>query len=417
MKTLPALLSALVTLPALAAPPPIAEPAAVDAVIDQIVADGGYPFIHVRLEDGDGNVIYEHGARNSELVPMAIDGDSWIRIWSMSKPVTIAITLDLVEQGVLKLDDPVTKFIPEFTNLKVARGPNGEGLIGLEDSSGMCPYQLEPMTETMTVEHLLDHKGGFYYPYTGVPCLDETFGAADLPTAKDSQELIDRLAKLPLVLQPGEDAYYSAGTTVLGLVNERATGKTLTQLVKDHVTGPLGIEGLQYGQPEGTVLPPRISGADGTLRPAHGDELDIFGTQLPDYDPEHTLYLGGEGMLGTANGYADFARMLLHRGELNGHRLLDDATIDALTSRRTQLDNPYGHNGYNLWISNGLLSDGTYGPAPLWIGGGYEGTHFWIDPERGFVGVIMSQIFGIPEAGQNRDERIRMAIYEQMGVD
>lgn len=399
--------------------PALVQPAAVDAVIDGMVEAGAFPFLYARVEDRDGHVIYEHGAHNPSLMSYAVDGDSWIRIWSMSKIVTITTVLDLAEDGVLDLDDPVRKFIPEFADLQVAVGPDGADLSQADEATkaAACPLVREPQVRDMTIRHLLNHQAGFYYPWSGVECLDGPFEAADLPAAESSDDLIARLARLPLINQPGANDFYGTGTTVLGLVAQRATGKTLAELVQARITGPLDIQGLRYGLPEGARMAPRFSGASGALRLADDGELDIFGTKLPGYDPDYPLFLGGEGMVGTADGYADFARMLLRRGELNGYRVLEDATIDELTAPHTQVNSDWGHNGYNLWISNGRLSTGDYGPAPLWVGGGYEGTHFWIDPEREIVGVIMTQVFEAPPQGRNRDERIRMAIYEQLGWD
>lgn len=392
----------------------LVDPSAVDHVIQGFVTSGAFPFVYVRLEDRNGNMFYEHAAVNDELMgEMRVDADSWIRIWSMSKIVTISIALDLVEEGVLALDDPVTRYIPEFAGLEVATSSQGDDLSRMDTPDKACPYELVPVKQAMTVLDLINHKAGFFYPTTGKPCLDEKVASANLPAAANSQDLVRRMATLPLINQPGANSFYGTGTTVLGLVIERASRSSLKDLVENRVTGPMGIYGLQYGLPAQAELPPRFSGRDGQVREALPDELDIFGSQLPDYDPAHQLYLGGEGMVGTADGYADFARMLLRRGELNGYRFLDEATVEDIIAPHTQLDNPFGHNGYNLWISNGKTPDGGQGPAPLWIGGGYEGTHFWIDPTREFVGVVMSQIFWVPQAGYGRDEAIRRAIYAQ----
>ena len=396
----------------------IMNEAALDAVIDGYVEKGAFPFVYLRLEDREGHVFYEHAAVNGELMNGAgIDGDSWIRIWSMSKIVTISVLLDLVEEGALALSDPVTRYIPEFAGLEVAVTADGTPLKAVGDKAAACPLNRVPVNNDMTVLDLINHEAGFYYPTTGIDCLDEEVQKANLPAAENSQDLIDRMARLPLINQPGATHHYGTGTTVLGLVAERASGKSLKELVNERVTGPMGIEGLQYGLPADASLPPRFSGRDGTLRVANAGELDIFGSALPDYDPGHELYLGGEGMVATADGYADFIRMLLRGGELNGHRFLEPGTVAEIAAPHTLLDNPYGHNGYNLWVSNGTFHDGSTGPAPLWIGGGYEGTHFWIDPERQFVGVIMSQIFWAPESGRGRDERIRAAVYEQLKAD
>ena len=391
------------------------DPEALDRLLDDYVNDGTFPFLYARLEDKHGRAIYEHSAVNQALLPgVTVDGDTWIRIWSMSKIVTIAVALDLVEDGVIRLDDAVSQYIPEFDDLQVAVAADGSNLTDLDDRNAACPLQLAPLMATMTVRDLLNHKAGFYYATTGIPCLDALLAAENLPAAKNSNTLVERLARLPLILQPGSGEFYGTSTTVLGIVAERATGKSLKELVEQRVTGPLQIEGLQYGLPEGDALLPRFSAADGTLREARRGELDIFGPDVPDYEPDHALYLGGEGMLGTADGYADFLRMLLNRGTLNGYRMLDQTTVADIVAPHTQLNSPYGHNGYNLWVNNGNRPDGTMGEGGLWIGGGYEGTHFWIDPNREFVGVIITQTFGTPERGWGRDEAIRDVVYEQL---
>ncbi len=398
-------------------PVSIADPEALDKVLDDYVAADAFPFLYARIEDSQGRVIYEHGVVNQEVLPgVDVDGQTWIRIWSMSKIVTISTLLDLVEDGLLSLDDPVTKFIPEFEGLQVAVSPDGADLGVIEDKAEACPLELVPTTSTMTVRDLINHQAGFYYATTGIACLDSLMASSNLPMAENSQALVDLMAELPLIQQPGTRDFYGTSTTVLGIVAERVSGKSLKQLVEERVTGPLQIDGLQYGLPEGVSLLPRMSAADGAFREAHRGELDIFGPDVPDYDPEHELYLGGEGMLATADGYADFLRMLLGWGELNGHRFLDVATVEDITSPHTQLDSPYGHNGYNLWVNNGKRPDGSLGEGGLWIGGGYEGTHFWIDPKREFVGVVMTQTFGTPERAWNRDDVFRDAVYEQIRV-
>ena len=394
----------------------VANPDALDAVLDRYVNDGHYPFVYARLEDKYGNLVYEHSAVNQGLLgEAAVDGQTWIRIWSMSKIVTISVVLDLVEDGLLRLDDPVTKHVPEFAEMRVAVTAEGRslGAVGDQEKTSACPFQLTPVNSVMTVLHLINHQAGFYYATTDIPCLDAALGAQNLASAKDSQEFIERLAKLPLIQQPGTRYHYGTNTTVLGMVAERATDKSLKQLVEERLTGPLKIEGLRYGLPPGVELLPRISGRDGALRPAHAGELDIFGADVPDYDPDHPLYLGGEGMLATADGYADFLRMLLNRGTLNGRRFLETSTVEDIYAPHTLLDNPEGHNGYNLWVTGQPTRARGEGEAGLWIGGGYEGTHFWVDPGREFVGVIMSQLFWVPAGGERRNEAFRAELYRQ----
>ena len=398
----------------------IPSPDAVDAVIDGFVDDGYYPFIYARLEDRDGNVVYEHSAVNRDLLPDAeIDGQTWIRIWSMSKIVTISTVLDLVEDGILSLEDAVTDFIPEFENMQVAVTADGRDLSRVERDrrASACPFERAPVDTVMTVRHLINHEAGFYYATTNIPCLDSALNEQNVAVAADTQDFIDRLAGLPLVQQPGATYFYGTNTTVLGMVAERAANKSLKQLVEERLTGPLGIHGLQYGLPAGAELLPRVSGRDNELRVAHPGELDIFGADVPGYDPEHPLYLGGEGMLATADGYADFLRMLLNHGTLNGERFLERATVEDIYAPHTQLDNPEGHNGMNLWVPGEPMRERGEGEAGLWIGGGYEGTHFWVDPKREFVGVIMSQMYAVPQGGWGRDEAIRAELYRQFWAE
>ena len=393
----------------------IPDPDAVDAVLDRFVDEGYYPFIYARLEDRDGNVVYEHGAVNRDLLPDAdIDGQTWIRIWSMSKIVTISTVLDLVEDGVLNLEDPVADYIPEFADMQVAVTADGRSLSEVERERGpsACPFELAPVDTVMTLRHLINHEAGFYYATTNIPCVDTALNEQNVVVAADAQDFIDRLARLPLIQQPGTTYYYGTNTTVLGMVAERATNKSLKQLVEERLAGPLGINGLQYGLPADAGLLPRFSGRDGALRVAHAGELDIFGADVPGYDPEHPLYLGGEGMLATADGYADFLRMLLNHGTLNGQRFLETATVENIYAPHTQLDNPEGHNGFNLWVPGEPMRARGAGEAGLWIGGGYEGTHFWVDPKREFVGVIMSQMWSVPAGGGGYDA-IRAELYRQ----
>ena len=159
---------------------------------------------------------------------------------------------------------------------------------------------------------------------------------------------------------------------------------------------------------------PVFSGIDSIIRYANDGELDIMGTYVPGYGIENELFMGGEGMIGTADGYADFLRMLLNHGELNGHRFLNESSVKEIYSPHTQLENDYGYNGYNLWITSKLYKEKAYGDEGLWTGGGYEGTHFWIDPKRDFVGLIMTQMFETPKAGHGRDNEIRGEVYTQI---
>ena len=418
-RSLAALLLALLLFSAAFAQPTVVVPdaAALNAVLDRQVASGYLPFVYARLEDRDGGVVYEHAAVNRELLPKArIDGQTWIRIWSMSKIVTISVVMDLVEDGVLALEDPVAKYLPELADLQVAVAADGSSLTELDEDAraAACPLKRIPVQAPMTLLHLINHQAGFYYATTGIPCLDEPLAAKNVAVAKNTQDFLDRLAALPLVGQPGAPYFYGLNTTILGMAAERASGKSLKALVAERLAEPLGIEGLRYGLPPGAELLLRFSGQDGALRVARPGELDIFGPDVPGYAPESALYLGGEGMVATADGYADFLRMLLRHGTLGERRFLERGTVETLYAPHTLTGTPNGHNGFNLWVSGQAMRDAGNGDSGLWIGGGYEGTHFWVDPKREFVAVVLTQVFRPPAGGAGWLGAFRGALYRQL---
>ena len=392
-----------------------------NSTISKYLENGSQAVLLLRLEDENGNKIFQYAGKNDDLVQdQNIDENTWFRIWSMSKIVTISVTMDLVEDGIISLDDPVSTYIPEFNNLKVAVTNDGGSIIDysrLEEKINLndpCPLNIVERKSEMTILQLINHEAGFYYGTTGIKCLDEALVSKDLANAKDSDEFIKKLIELPLIDQPGYKEFYGLNTTVLGIVNERATGKTLSDLVKKRITIPMNINGLKYNKDKNDELLPVFSGADDKIRYANSGELDIMGKYVPGYEPENKLFLGGEGMIATADGYTDFIRMLLNHGELNGYRFLNESTVKEMYSPHTQLENEYGYNGYNLWVTSELVKEKGEGDEGLWRGGGYEGTHFWIDPKRDFVGVIMSQMFETPKSGEGRDGKIVGEIYRQI---
>ena len=389
-----------------------------DTILNQYVDKGYFPFLFARLEDKNGRVLYEHCRINRNLIPKeVINEQTWIRIWSMSKIITITIIMDLVEDGHLHLDEPVTKYIPEFDSLQVAVNEKGISLGQIQNKNIGCKYTLVKPDSIMTLRHLINHQAGFYYATTGIDCIDSILVSKNLPHASNSDDLINRLATVPLLLHPGSKYYYGTNTTVLGMVAERATGLSLKNLVEIKLFNRLNIQGLKYNLSKGETLLPYFTGIDSTLRIARKGELDIFGPDLPFYRPDNQLYLGGEGMVATADGYADFLRIFLHNGKLNDKRFLDENTIDEIVSPHTQINSPWGYNGYNLWITGDTLRKRGWGEEGLWQGGGYEGTQFWIDSKREFVGVIMTQIHHTPNGGWDMYNDFRGALYQQFWKD
>ena len=198
-----------------------------DQILNRHITDGSYPFLYAHIESLDGEILYQHSSVNRDLFPeLEVNKDTWIRIWSMSKIVTITIIMDLVEENIIQLNDPVLDYIPEFSNLKVAQSSSGVSLSRytnadfvsspeMMDKSDVCPITLAETDSIMKIIHLINHKAGFYYADTRIPCLDSLSYKADITTATDSEDLIQILSNMPLIQHPGERYHYGLNTTVL----------------------------------------------------------------------------------------------------------------------------------------------------------------------------------------------------------
>ena len=363
------------------------DPVPLNQILDKYVDEGIWPFLYSKIVHGiTGELVYEHLAINKSLLPnQNIDGNTWMRIWSMSKLVTISLAMDLMEEGLLKLDDPVSKYIPEFSNLKVAVDSNGISVASSKNKTFNCPHKFVKMDSVMLVEHLLNHRAGFYYALTPSKCLNANLALKRILQAENGDQLIDILSMLPLAQQPGERYFYGMNTSVLGLLIERVTGKSLHQNLIERVTNVYNIEGLDYIKPEGVELIPSFTGRDGQLRQVLENELNIFGGEVPNYSKANNLFLGGEGMLGTADGYIQFMRLLFFH---DGNTFLKEETIQKMSSKPNVDNNNYGYNtGFGMYLTS---QNHTFEKDILRVGG-YEKTKCWVDRKNNLIGTLFSQ--------------------------
>lgn len=391
-----------------------------------VLEDEYYPFMTAYVESAEGDVLISTDvASEAFFTPQtAPKVDDWMRIWSMSKLVTIVLALDLAEDGIIALDDEVSGYLPEVAALKVGRPRSGGTLpeasaqsYDLNASGNVaetaCDLVFEAPTRSMTIRDLMIHTAGFYYATTNLPCLDEPQAKLELPLASSSDEWMAGIAQLPLIQSPDEGYYYGLNTTVLGFALERAAEKSLQALLEERILTPYNIEGLSFLLPESASLPPRVSGIDGQLRLANPMELDIFGGHQPPYGSDTNLFLGGEGLVATAPGFAKFLRVVFFSEQNGVEPLLETSSIDAMTSPQTNIDSGWGAMGYALWLSNGRRPDDTYGRDDIWTGGGYEGTRYWIDSTKGRVGVLMTQVFMPPASGVSVEDKLRDLLDER----
>ena len=310
--------------------------------------------------------------------------DALFRIASMSKPITGAAILMLMEEGKIRLTDPVSKFIPEFKGLKVAvvqEGPGGRG--GRGGAAAEPQFYTVPANREITIRDLLSHVSGLV---SGTISTAEANKLGRKPTDTLS-DYIPRLGATPLEFQPGSRWSYSpsAGFDTLGRIVEIISGQSFDRFLRDRIFGPLEMKDTTFYPSEAQSS--RVS----TRYQKTANGL----TKQENNPPSNVYFSGAGGLSSTAEDYEQFAQMLLNGGQLNGKRLLSPKTVDLMASVHapdTLPGRPPGRSfGLSVQVvnnavaSNFRVSDGSYG----WDGA--FGTHFWIDPKEKVVGILMVQ--------------------------
>jgi CubicO group peptidase (beta-lactamase class C family) len=389
---------ALSATPIARALPPEARNAKLDETLRVMVEGRSTPGI-VALILQNGRPVYSRSVGVREVGSAELIGDNdMFRLASMTKAVTSVAAMILVEQGKIGLDDPVSRFLPEFAKLQV-RGPDGtEG----------------PASRPPTIRELLSHTAGFSYNFINNPRLIDAYREARVTDGLGEPEVttaeaMRRLASVPLGYQPGTRWEYSLATDVLGAVIEQVTGASLEGFVIERIAKPLSIRSFVFNAPETVrsrfvqvTRPAQLTFALGTgYFPVMGPEAVPFpptkGTAK--FDPNRafspTAYnSGGGGMSGTIGDYARFLQMLLNEGELDGVRVLRAETVREMTQNATG-NMPTGRPGWGFTLGFGIVTDPAAAKSRLPAGsygwGGFYGTQFWIDPINRVVGLVMTQ--------------------------
>ena len=326
--------------------------------------------------------------------------DVIFRDFSMTKPITGVAMMILYEQGKWLPSDPIAKFIPEFAHLKVYKGMDPSGNMILTD-----PDHPPTMRELMT------HTAGFTYGFFGDTPVDKMYRDANLLASANLQEFIDKLAKIPLLYQPGQGWTYSMSMDVQGYIVEKLSGKSLPDFVRDNIYTPLGMRDAGFYVPED-----KRNRFSVLYRASPNGELvadPSASRRSGDYDVQPPMPSGGGGMVSTAEDYYRFATMLLNSGELDGKRILAPSTLKLMTSNHvpselltgkfgigSQIMRPGFGYGYDLAVvfdpPEANLSDGK--GTFFWDGA--AGTWFWVDPTNDIVFVGMIQRMMSPDNGR-----------------
>ena len=371
-----------------AAPPAFSEAglSAIDARLQQMVAN----------EDRSGVVMVL--ARNGEVAHIAAAGyadvasqtpmtaETPVRIASMTKPVTAVAILQLVEDGLIALEDPVSDYIPAFADARVATS------VQVNDA-----YEIptEALARAITIEDLLTHTSGIGYIFDYESNLGALYISEDIyrggPEYTMGQRM-ETLAGLPLYFQPGERWFYSYATDVLGHVVEVITGDSLEAYMQARIFAPLAMDDTTFFPDEPLIE--RLA----TLY-THDDFGDMVAIEGADDALRNAPFAaGGVGLISTADDYMRFAQMLANGGELDGVRVLSQNGVDAMTTAHIPLDKmPPAMAGVDMAFGYavGVMVDGPGDHPYRRVGdygwGGYFDTNFVVSPSTGMVAVIMSQ--------------------------
>lgn len=397
------------------APIPEFDTVAMDTLLSEAVNSGDVIGTSAMVFN-EGHVVYQgaFGLGDRERkTPVTLD-TVW-RIYSMTKPVTSVVIMDLQEEGKLKLSDPVSKFIPELGSMMVAKmGEDGQPVF-------------EPQAGAMTIEDLLLHRSGLGYGIFGpANPVAAAYEKAGLFTPEENLETkMTKLSKLPLMFQPGEAWYYSYSIDVLGRVAEVIEDKSLGEIMQERIFQPLGMTETGFGvRPD--QKPRFVSNyyvaKDGSFALAEDGQASAYS------NPDNQFQSGGGGLVSTLGDYAKFAQLMLDGGIYNGHRVLDETTVDLMMQDHMGQDKPY----MLPWLGGETMSGFGYGgsvqigetPEQLakngksvgqWGWSGAARTVFYVDRPNDAFGIIMLQFFSAEDPKIHDD--FRALAYQQTKGD
>ncbi|HEY8004867.1 MAG TPA: serine hydrolase domain-containing protein, partial [Phenylobacterium sp.] len=319
--------------------------------------------------------------------------DEIFRIYSMSKPLTGVAMMILFEEGKWRLDDPVTRYVPEFKDLKVMVKADKDGKI----------TEVEDMKHPPTMRELMSHTAGFGYGLGDKHPVDKLYREKKVLGATGLHEMIERTAPIPLMFQPGTDWSYSSAVDIQGYIVEKLSGETFGKFLQEQVFGPLKMNdtGFYTGAAKANRLAAVYVGDRKTGKIEEAKEL--FGSDMPDYSKPPAMESGGGGMVSTTMDYARFCQMILNKGELDGVRILSPASVELMDTNVIPKDVLVKSNGtvgirFNEAVGFGLdfqvdkdpRAAGSLEGKNTMSWGGAAGTWFWIDPTNDvlFVGMI-----------------------------
>jgi CubicO group peptidase (beta-lactamase class C family) len=374
-------------------------------LINGEIADRRIPGAVVLIER-HGKTIYQEafGWRDeANKVPMTTD--TIFQIYSMTKPITSVAALMLVDEGKMRLDDPVAKYIPAFADTRVG--------VERKNDKGETVLELVPQERPMTIEDLMRHSSGITTGWYGDSLVRKAYAKAGLYAGDfDNAELAERVARQPLAEQPGTEWDYGLSTDILGRVIEVVSGKSLYEFEKERLFDPLGMKETSY-----RVLDPAQQPRLAELLP----EDNVARNAAP-RDPRlpRRWESGAGGLVSTVSDYAQFCRMILRGGELDGRRYLKPETFKVMASNRLWPEsgvNPSAYyfpgDGFGFGLGFAVRTARGVANGPGSIGelkwDGALGTYFWVDPKEDMFVILMMQT---PTHAERIKPMLKQVVYD-----
>lgn len=304
--------------------------------------------------------------------------DSIFRIYSMTKPIISVVVMMLVEDGRIQVYDPVSKYLPEMSAMKVG--------VEKSDSAGKPTMELLAPEREMTIQDLLRHTSGLIYGGRGKSLINQAYVDAKIGDREiDNKEFVSRVAKLPLRFSPGTRWEYGISTDVLGRVIEVVEKKSLSEVLKARIFDPLGMVDTAFFVP-----PEKMDRAAQTWQRPGGPPAARF-----DVSKEPAFESGGSGLVSTAEDYLRFTQMLLNGGEYNGKTFIGKKTLEFMTADHTpNIPGRLAAIGFGLGfdVRNTVGAAGMPGSVGEYSWSGNAGTIFWIDPKEELIAIYLVQV-------------------------
>lgn len=358
----------------------------------------------------DGKIIYDKSFGYSDLETKAqLRNDDIFRIASQTKAITSIAAMMLFEEGKFLLDDPVSKYIPEFAFPRVLDKFNEKD----------TTYTTIPANREITIRDLLTHTSGIDYAGIGSEKMRLIYSKADIRVGFESKnyllgDVIKRLAKLPLVHQPGERFTYGLNSDVLGYIVEILSGESLEQFFRTRIFVPLGMNDTYFYLPEskaGRLV--SVNTEDNKSHLMKYIDGSFQGISINYPLAKGTYYSGGAGLSSTVRDYGIFLQMLLNKGVYNGKRLLARHTVELITSNQIgelNLGRDKFGLGFQITTKNGQALLGESEGSFSW--GGAFGTTYWADPHERLVCLLYLQQLPISHGGIG--DKFRVLVYQAL---